>query len=254
MSIVCEGIAKDFVGVKALKGVDLSLEPAAILGLIGPNGSGKTTLLNCISGVLRPTRGSVHIEGTDCTGWTPQKIAAAGVSRSFQNVRLFPNLTAQENVEVGVASAIGWRRVNGNRAVLARGLLREVGAEGLERRAATTLPQGIQRKIEIARALATQARYIFLDEPAAGLNEAESDELLDLIASLRQERGCGLLVVDHDLRLIMRLCDSVHVLHEGSTLAVGSPVEVRTNPAVIEAYLGRTDAQVRSRATPGDPT
>jgi ABC-type branched-subunit amino acid transport system ATPase component len=195
----------------------------------------------------------VRIEETDCTGWSPHKIARIGVSRSFQNVRLFPNLTAQENVEVGVASAIGWGRVKGNRAVIARELLREVGVGGLEKRAAATLPHGTQRKIEIARALATQAKYLFFDEPAAGLNESESDELLELISTLRRERGCGLLVVDHDLRLIMRLCDSVQVLHEGSTLAVGSPADVRSNQAVIDAYLGRSDVQAGTGSTEYGP-
>ncbi len=238
-AIACRGVAKSFSGLVALAGVDLDLPRGAIHGLIGPNGSGKTTLLNCISGVLRPTAGSVVVDGHDVTPHGSHRVAARGLSRTFQNIRLFGEMTVLENVEVGVSSARGWGRHRGGRAATARGILQELGIGDVADRLATTLPYGVQRRVEIARALATRPSYLLLDEPAAGMNEQESDELLALVGGIRTEHGCGVLIVDHDLRLIMRLCDSVQVLDQGATIASGTPAAVRADPAVIAAYLGR---------------
>ena len=241
-------VARSFAGLKALAGVDVEVEHGSIVGLIGPNGSGKTTLLNCLSGVLPPSSGRVEIEGVDVTGQASHRIARRGVSRTFQNIRLFAGMTVLENVEVGVSSAQSWGRAEGNRAVAAREVLAELGIADVDDRIATTLPYGIQRRVEIARALATRPDYLLLDEPAAGMNESESDDVLRLVAGIRESRGCGILIVDHDLRLIMRLCDSVQVLDQGRTIAFGAPKAVRRDTGVIAAYLGRSDGTETARA------
>jgi branched-chain amino acid transport system ATP-binding protein len=228
-----EEIVKRFRGLRALDGVTLQVEQGEIVGLIGPNGSGKTTLLNVASGVLRPTSGRVTIGGTDATGRKPHELARLGIGRTFQQVRLFGEMTVEENVEVGaVARAQDRERVP---ALLSRlGLTRD------RDRLATTLPYGQQRRVEIARALAGRPRFLLLDEPAAGMNEAESDALLTTIRQIRDDERCAVLIVDHDLRLIMRLCERIHVLAEGKTICEGTADEVRRDPAVIQAYLGTT--------------
>jgi branched-chain amino acid transport system permease protein len=234
----CTGIDVTFSGLRALRGVDLELRRGEIVGLIGPNGSGKTTLLNVVSGVITPTAGRVDVDGRDVTRWPAHRVAALGIARTFQNIRLFDNLTVLENVEVG--AALHPERPGGaalRRA--ARGVLAETGLAELADRAARTLPYGIRRRLEIARALATRPAFLMLDEPAAGANEAESDELRGLIAELRRSHGLGLLVVEHDLRLIMRVADRIVVLNEGARIAEGGAREVSADPAVREAYLGR---------------
>jgi branched-chain amino acid transport system permease protein len=227
-----------FSGLRALRGVDLDLRRGEIVGLIGPNGSGKTTLLNVVSGVITPTAGRVEVDGRDVTRWPAHRVAALGIARTFQNIRLFDHLSVLENVEVG--AALHPERPGGaalRRA--ARGVLAETGLGHLADRAARTLPYGLRRRLEIARALATRPAFLMLDEPAAGANEAESDELRSLIAELRRSHGLGLLVVEHDLRLIMRIADRIVVLNEGARIAEGSAPEVSADPAVREAYLGR---------------
>jgi branched-chain amino acid transport system permease protein len=234
----CHGIGVTFSGLRALAGVDLQLGRGEIVGLIGPNGSGKTTLLNVLSGVIAPTAGRVEVDGRDVTRWPAHRVAAIGIARTFQNIRLFDNLSVLENVEVG--AALHPERPGGaalRRA--ARGVLEETGLVDLADRAARTLPYGVRRRVEIARALATRPAFLLLDEPAAGANEAESDELRALIAELRRAHGLGMLVVEHDLRLIMRVADRIVVLNEGTTIAEGGAREVSADPAVREAYLGR---------------
>jgi branched-chain amino acid transport system ATP-binding protein len=223
-------ITKQFRGVTALRGVSLRLEKGAILGLIGPNGSGKTTLLNVASGVLRPTAGRVEIDGVDATRRPPHAFARLGVGRTFQQIRLFAGMSLQENVLVGALARGADRDTTA--------LIGEMQLAEDQERDATTLSYGQQRRVEIARALAGAPQYLLLDEPAAGMNERESDDLLHAIRRIRDERGCGVLIVDHDLRLMMRLCDRIHVLAEGTTIFEGPPDEVRRSDAVIAAYLG----------------
>jgi ABC-type branched-subunit amino acid transport system ATPase component len=229
--LIVHDVAKQFRGVRALNGVSLEARAGEVLGLIGPNGSGKTTLLNVVSGVLRPTTGTVTIAGRRADGRPPHRVARLGVARTFQQIRLFRDMTVAENVAVG---AVARRRdASGVGAVLER-----TGLAGVGERLAGTLAYGLQRRVEIARALAGAPQLLLLDEPAAGMNETESDALLETIRSARDESGCTVVIVDHDLRLIMRLCDRIQVLAEGRTIRVGTPVEVRSDAAVIDAYLG----------------
>jgi ABC-type branched-subunit amino acid transport system ATPase component len=226
-----EQLVKDYRALRALDHVDVSLRRGEILGLIGPNGSGKTTLLGVASGILRPTAGRVLLDEHDLTGRSPERIAHAGVGRTFQQIRLFGELSVGETVAVG-AIAKGLPRSSAEESLARLGLADEVA------RTATTLAYGLQRRVEIARAMAGRPQFLLLDEPAAGMNEAESDELLAALRGIRDETGCGVLIVDHDLRLIMRLCDRVQVLSEGRTIAEGTPAEVQRDSAVISAYLG----------------
>jgi ABC-type branched-subunit amino acid transport system ATPase component len=231
-------VGKRFGGVHALRNVSLRLREGDVVGLIGPNGSGKTTFLNCLSGVFPPTTGRVALDGRPI----PRRghaVARRGVVRTFQNIRLFGWLTALQNVEVGALGAGRARRGSSDRQ--ARDTLAKLGIERLADRYAGTLSYGDQRRLEIARALAAQPRFLLLDEPAAGMNERESDELGEAVQGIRKEHGCGVLVVEHDLRLIMRICDHVVVLNEGKVIAAGSPGEVRSDPAVVAAYIGTED-------------
>lgn len=240
-SMRATSIRMRFSGIEALKGVDLSVEQGSIVGLIGPNGSGKTTLLNILSGVLAPTAGEVRINSVLATGWPAHRIAALGVARTFQNIRLFNQMTVLENVEVGAALDPD-RRNGGFLRSRARSMLTETHLSDVADRRAGTLPYGLQRRVEIARALASKPTFLLLDEPAAGANEAESDELGGLIRSARDNYELGLLVVEHDLRLILRLSDTIVVLNDGLSIANGTAREVSNDPAVREAYLGRRGA------------
>jgi ABC-type branched-subunit amino acid transport system ATPase component len=236
-----DGVSKHFGGVHALRNVSLQLREGEVVGLIGPNGSGKTTLLNCISGVFPPTAGRVALDGHPIPRRRGHTVARRGVVRTFQNIRLFGWLTALQNVEVGALGAGKVRR--GSSSAHALETLAALGIDGLAERYAGTLSYGDQRRLEIARALAASPRFLLLDEPAAGMNEGESIELGEAVERIRRERGCGLLVVEHDLRLIMRICDRVVVLNEGEVIAAGAPVEVRSDPAVIAAYIGADDVR-----------
>lgn len=237
MTLIASAIEKTFGGLRALKGVSVRLDVGEIVGLIGPNGSGKTTLLNVISGLYPPTAGSVVIDDVEVTGWPSHRVAARRVARTFQNIRLFANLTVLENIELSALAALTDKSCAPR--ARARQHLGEMGLASEEDRRAATLPYGGQRRVEIARALAAMPRYLLLDEPAAGMNEAESDALLQTISTLRDRYGFGILVIDHDLRLIMRLCERVVALNEGTVISEGGPPHVQNDPAVAEAYLGR---------------
>jgi branched-chain amino acid transport system permease protein len=225
-----EQVAKRFEGVAALDGVDLEVRSGEILGLIGPNGSGKTTLLNVISGVYAPTSGTVRFDGRAISGMPPHRVADLGLCRTFQNIRLFPQLTVRENIEAATPSGTGDGPIDEVSAWF--------GLESVQGEKAVSLPYGMQRRLEIARAVVRRPTLLLLDEPAAGMNEAESDELLENIRRIRSGTGCSVVVVDHDLRLIMKLCDRIQVLDQGRTIAVGAPRAIAEDPAVIEAYIG----------------
>jgi branched-chain amino acid transport system ATP-binding protein len=237
LALRVEDICKDFVGLRALDHISLSLQKGEILGLIGPNGSGKSTLINVVTGFLKPTSGRITINGTEITGWPPHKIAPLGLARTFQTVKLFPGLTILENVEVAGVSA-GMPRYAARVQALA--LLDKLGIAHQADLLAKAFPYGQERRAEIARALTLKPAFLLLDEPAAGLNEAESEELLQILALIPKEMDLGMLIVDHDMRLIMRLCDRLHVLNYGRTVCEGAPEVVRQDPAVIQAYLGST--------------
>ncbi len=222
-------------GVKAVDGVDLTLSEGEIVGLIGPNGAGKTTLVNVLSGFQQATSGVVSVNGEDVTRWTPSAIAQAGVVRTFQDVRLFPSLTVFENVEVAAVAAGAPRR--GARA-LASELLARFQLAHRRDFPAGGLTHGVERRLAIARALAARPRFLLLDEPAAGLDEGESDELVGALAAIRDAFALGLLVIEHDMRLIMQLSERIQVLDQGKTIAMGTPEQVRSDPSVLTAYLG----------------
>lgn len=235
LRLVMTSVSVEFAGLKALDDVSLNLEPGEILGLIGPNGSGKTTTINAITGQVPLASGEVRIGDRVISGLSPRKIALLGVARSFQIVRLFNNMTTIQNIETA-SLAKGDSRADARGK--ADGLLREFGLERYADDLCGTLSYGDKRRVEIARALAGEPKFLFLDEPAAGMNQAETDALLDILRALPQERGLGLLIIDHDMSLIMRLCDRLQVISSGRTIAEGSAEDVRTNHDVIEAYLG----------------
>ena len=230
-------LSKHFAGLKAVDDVSFDLETGEILGLIGPNGSGKTTLINVVTGLLTPTSGTVVVDGVVTSNKPPHRIARAGLARTFQTIRLFRELTVLENVEVAAVSMGRSRRQS---VPIAKALVEEMGISDLADRLAGEIPFGHQRKLEIARALAMQPKFLLLDEPAAGLNEEESDLLLELLKSIPETKQVGVLIVEHDMRLMMNLCHTLHVLNYGKTIAHGTPEQVRTNPEVVTAYLGST--------------
>ncbi|PZO81383.1 MAG: ABC transporter ATP-binding protein [Mesorhizobium amorphae] len=239
-SLIAEGVSVEFAGLRALDGVSLSLSPGEILGLIGPNGSGKTTLVNAVTGQVPLSGGRVTLGGETISGLSPRAIALRGINRSFQIVRLFNAMTVIENVEAAsLAHGVTLRAARAK----AEGLLEEFGLSARADELAANLSYGDKRRVEIARALAADPVFLLLDEPAAGMNETESEALLATLSALPAARGLGLLIIDHDMALIMRLCQRLHVLASGRTIAQGAPDAVRREPAVIEAYLGREAAR-----------
>ena len=228
-------VSVEFSGLRALDGVSLSLSPGEILGLIGPNGSGKTTLVNAITGQVSIAAGRIFCGEADLTGFSPREVSLRGIARSFQVVRLFNNLTVTENVEAAALTHGHGRRASREKA---RKLLAEFGLEARAEDLAIGLSYGDKRRVEISRALAADPKYLLLDEPAAGMNEAETTALLSILEELPRTSGLGLMIIDHDMTLIMRLCDRLHVLASGRTIAEGDKDSVRANPVVIEAYLG----------------
>jgi branched-chain amino acid transport system ATP-binding protein len=235
MALVAEGVSVRFGGLAAIDGVSFTLEPGEIVGLIGPNGAGKTTLVNVLSGFQKPSAGEVRLDGRRFDGATPDVFARAGVARTFQGVRLFKQLNVSENLEVSlVANGLSRSRARERaKALLAEFLPGDRGAMP-----AAALTYGEERKVGIARALALEPRYLLLDEPAAGMATAEVEDLRGAIVRVRAAYGCGVLVVEHNMALIFALCDRIHVLGSGRTLAVGSPDAISANATVREAYLG----------------
>jgi branched-chain amino acid transport system ATP-binding protein len=223
--------------VQALGGVTLEVHRGEVVGLIGPNGAGKSTLVNVLSGFDRPDAGSVLLEEQDVTRWTPQRRGRRGLARTFQHSHGFRSLSVRENVEVAALGVGAGPRVAARRA---DALLRRLGLARYANAPASALAHGDERRLGVARALATEPRYVLLDEPAAGLPEAEVPAFADLIRTVRSDHGAGVLLIDHNMALIMEICDRIHVLDQGRTLAEGAPAEIRGNLDVAAAYLGET--------------
>lgn len=234
-SLDAEGVTVRFGGLLALKDISFSLKPGEIVGLIGPNGAGKTTLVNCLSGFQKLTSGIVRVNGTLTSTWSAPEFRIHGVARTFQSGRLFPDLTVRENVEVPLV-ALGMSRAKARQEATA--LLERTGLASSADKEAATLPYTDERRVGIARALAMQPSYVLLDEPAAGMSDSECEELMEMVHSLPGQFGCGVLLIEHNMTVVMNVSDRIHVLDVGQTLAQGRADEIRKNPAVIDAYLG----------------
>lgn len=241
--LLAEGICVHYAGVRAVDGVDLELKQGEIVGLIGPNGAGKTTFLNAISAFVGLTAGRLMIDDDDVTGWTPQRLVRLGLARTFQEVATFPYLTVFENVELGALGA-GLKRRDARRR--AGELLDTLQLSHHAGQLASAIPHGDERRVGIARAVAVQPRFLLLDEPAAGLDDTESHDLIATIGQLRDEVGCGILLVEHDMRIIFSVCEQIQVLDYGKTIATGNAQEIRANERVVAAYLGAKGAELAS--------
>lgn len=243
-------ISLSFGGLKAVQNFSLALRKGDLQGLIGPNGAGKTTVFNLLTGVYQPHAGEVRLAGQRLNGMKPHRICAAGLARTFQNIRLFADLTVLDNVRIarfgrlkhGMWSTFfltaGQVREERRVTAVARELLQAMGLGDREDELARNLPYGDQRRLEIARALATEPRVLLLDEPAAGMNSQEKVELRDMIRDIRERFGLTILLIEHDMGVVMDVCERITVLDYGQIIAVGSPKEIQANEAVIEAYLG----------------
>jgi branched-chain amino acid transport system ATP-binding protein len=252
-----KGVTLRFGGLVAVGGLSMKVPEGSITGLIGPNGAGKTTVFNIVTGFYKPTAGSVDFEGQTLTGLPPHKVCEAGMSRTFQNIRLFHNETVLQNVMIGsyVRQKGKWWQsllplafpaaAQEEREIRASSmeLLRHLGLAGQADAVSSSLPYGAQRRLEIARALATRPKFLLLDEPAAGMNPQESVELLNFIRKLRDDFDLTILLIEHDMKVVMGVCEYIWVLDRGILIAEGSPESIRANPQVIEAYLGK-DAPV----------
>ena len=233
-------VSRSFEGVHALRDVTLEIRRGEVVGLIGPNGAGKSTLVNLLSGFDRPTTGVVELEGRDVTRWNPNRRGRAGLARTFQHGHAFRALSVRENVEVaalgvGAAPAEARRRAEALLGLLGLTRSADVAANGLA--------QGDERRLGVARALATNPKFVLLDEPAAGLPEAEVSDFVGAVRTVRDEHGAGVLLIDHNMGLIMQLCDRIQVLDQGRTLAEGTPNDIRANLDVAAAYLGESPVQ-----------
>ena len=243
-------LTKSFGGLTAVNDVTFQVPERRIISVIGPNGAGKTTFFNLITGIYAPDRGTVHLAGRSLVGLRPDQVVEAGISRTFQNIRLFPSMTAEENIMLGrgvrlrggfwdsVLHTARFQKDEEEARNTARLMLDFVGLSKWRGELSTNLPYGDQRKLEIARALATTPKLILLDEPAAGMNPRETEDLKALIRAIRDELGVTVVLIEHDMRLVMTLSENITVLNYGSKLAEGLPHEVRNNPEVMTAYLG----------------
>ena len=239
-----------FGGLRAVDELSMKIEKGGLVGLIGPNGAGKTTVFNMLTGVYRPTDGGIRLDGQNLVGKKPHEICKLGVARTFQNIRLFSNLTVLDNVKTGLHNEItyslaeslfhigSYRKKERQMDEKAMELLGVFGLESVADYKAANLPYGKQRKLEIARALATDPKLLLLDEPAAGMNPNETGELMETIALVRKKFGVTVLLIEHDMKLVSGICEYLYVLNFGRLLAEGTPSEVLQNPEVVTAYLG----------------
>ena len=254
-----QDLSQDFGGLRALNELSLTVNSGEIVALIGPNGAGKTTFFNCVTGIYTPTEGKMFLHNSQgepqlLNGKKPHVITAMGMARTFQNIRLFSDMTVLENVMIGrhcrtrtgIMGAImrdGRSRREEQESIDASyALLELVRLQDFWNEAARNLPYGAQRRLEIARALATDPRMLLLDEPAAGMNPQETNELKDLVCSIRDDQQLSILLIEHDMGMVMSLSDRIYVMEYGSCIATGKPEEIRANPRVIKAYLGESDA------------
>jgi branched-chain amino acid transport system ATP-binding protein len=240
MLLEVRNLVKEFGGVVANDGVSLGLEQGEIVGLIGPNGAGKTTLFNCIAGFYKPTNGKVLFEGRDITGWPAHRVAKTGIARTFQSMKIMPNLTVEENVMIGAFSQTSVRqaaRMEALEILELVDLVQEAGSYPTE------LPIATQKRIELARALATKPKFLMLDEVAAGLNPLETKEIIQTLNLMKEEKGLTLLLTEHVMEFIMAISERVIVLAVGRKIAEGTPEEVAREDKVIEAYLGERYAK-----------
>lgn len=246
--LIVSGASKRFGGLTVLRSASLDCAKGEVVGLIGPNGAGKTTLINAISSLMPIDSGEVSIGGRRISNTTPQLCAAAGVARTFQNIKLFTRLTVRQNVEVALTSCLR-DRPDRAKEIDIDALLGAFGLSDIAEWKAGALSYGNQRRLEIARALALSPDFLLLDEPAAGMNAAETTALIASVQRVRDTFGCGIVVIDHDLRFIMTVCQRIYVLDMGEIVASGAPEEVRRNPRVIDVYIGHGRAGAPKPAT-----
>jgi branched-chain amino acid transport system ATP-binding protein len=228
-------ISVAFGQLRALDAVDFGVHPGEVVGLIGPNGAGKTTLVNVLSGYQRPTTGAVMLGNLNVTQWSPDRLARAGLVRTFQGARGFLGLSVRDNL---MAAAMGGGARRREARAIVGELLAQFQFEARAENRAGALPFGLQKLLAVARAVAARPRFLVLDEPVAGMNEAESEQFVRVLSSISSSSGCGVVVIEHDMSLIMRVCDRIQVLDHGVTISMGTPAEVRADPAVVKAYLG----------------
>jgi branched-chain amino acid transport system ATP-binding protein len=240
-----------FGGIMALQDVDIDADSGYVTGLIGPNGAGKTTIFNVITGLQDPTHGTVRIDGKDVTSVRAHKRARLGVARTFQRLEVFGSLTVRENIQVAAEIKRRWARDKSKPREVTEELLDRVGIRSVANERTDSLPTGLARLVELARALATRPRLLLLDEPGSGLDHTESEDLGDLLVQLAGD-GLAILLVEHDVELVMRVCERIHVLDFGQKIAEGTPAEIQANARVQAAYLGEDDAAAPLGAGAGD--
>jgi branched-chain amino acid transport system ATP-binding protein len=247
------GLTHFFGGLKAVSDFNLAFQGGELTGLIGPNGAGKTTIFNLVCGVYRPSHGEIRMEGRSAVGLFPHRVTGMGIARTFQNIRLWPEMTVLDNIRVahnyhlgyGLLSALlqtsRYRTAEAKIDRTAREIVEIMGLTEYGGELAKNLPYGLQRKVEIARALTVRPKLLLLDEPSAGMNLGEKQALIDLIRWIRKEFNLTIWLIEHEMRVVMTLCEYIHVLDFGATIARGTPEEIQRNPRVVEAYLGKEE-------------